>query len=179
VDNEKTAQTLSAVEAEIKEDTGHEEGVIVGRDGEIVWRGGGGGQSVNPPAEKVKGNIFTHNHPSGGCAFSINDIERFITDDGYEVRAVTRDGRFVSIKKGMGEVNREIAHDMRIAGLTFSDAVSVAEDKVIEKYGRDAYISMSRTMRTQVIVPYIEEMVNSWMRKNASKYGYVFTEGLI
>jgi len=178
VDNEKIAQTLHTVEAEIKEVTDHEEGVIVGKDGTVVWRGSGGRSSItNMPFERLKDNIFTHNHPSGGCAFSLNDIETIIANDGYEVRAVTQDGRFVSFKKSEGEVSSEIVRDMRVAGLTNKESLLYAERKVTEKYGRDTYRTMSKEKQTRAMVPYIEAQMNSWMRENTHKYGYIFTEG--
>jgi len=178
VDNEKIACTLRTVEAEIKDATDHEEGVIVGKDGSVIWRGMGGRSSItNMPFERLKDNIFTHNHPSGGCAFSLNDIETIIANDGYEVRAVTQDGRFVSFKKGAGEVSSEIARDMRGAGLTTKDTLLYAERMVMEKYGRDTYRAMSKETQTRAMMPYIEAQTNSWMRENTHKYGYIFTEG--
>jgi len=179
VDNKKIAQTLRIIEAEIKEVSDHEEGAIVGKDGGIVWRGSSDGRSVTPPVALLKNNIFTHNHPSGGCALSIADIEAIIALDGYEVRAVTQDGRFVSFKKGTGEISSEIVHDMRVAKLTNDGLKIYAEAKAIERYGWDTYRAMPKAKQNLIRVPYVEQRANTWMRENAHKYGYLFTEGKI
>ena len=106
-------KTLYDVERETC-DHPYEVGHIINKKGELIHRENGNERSVSPPPALIKNNIFTHNHPSGLCSFSLQDVLFFIAHDGYEMRVVT--------------------------------AV---------------------------------EIVNTWMKINAPKYGYIFTEGVI
>jgi len=95
--DEKVAETIYTSEMAIK-NLNYECGHIINHSGELLHVEHGKAHSVNPPVELIKDNIFTHNHPSGGCMLTVSDIRETIKRDGYEVRAVTRDGRFVSFK---------------------------------------------------------------------------------
>ena len=167
---ERVAQTLHTQELAIK-DLGHEEGVIVGTNGDIIHHEKGQAHSVAPPPELIKDNIFTHNHPSGTCAFSLSDVKSIISGDGYEVRTVTSDGRFVSLARGASGWDSALGDDMAKAGLNDSGLFMKADNRAKSKYGHGR---TARQRRQE-----IEAIMNGWLRDNAEKYGYVFTEGKI
>ncbi|MDR1322505.1 MAG: hypothetical protein LBK56_13970 [Gracilibacteraceae bacterium] len=169
--SEKLIQTLHKEETGIK-GLDFETGIIISRNGDVVHREKGRKNSVTPPRELIKDNIFTHNHPSGGCAFSVGDIKSIIADDGDEVRVVTRDGRFVSLKKDSGELNTNLGEDMGKAGLVGARLMLAGDSICMKKYGRGNY-------GNQHVIKECEQIVNNWLRENAEKYGYVFTEGTI
>jgi hypothetical protein len=164
------ADTLHKSEMSIK-NLDHENCVIISRNGKVLHTEIGGSNSVSPPAHLIKDNIFTHNHPSGGCAFSLEDIKSIVDLDGYEMRAVTSDGRFVSLAKGSGEVNKDIAQDFKNEVPSGVKLFLSADKEAIRTYGR------GRTHKN--VMDEMENIVNEWLRKNTQKYGYIFTEGEI
>jgi len=172
LDEKKIAQALHKAEMAIK-DLDHEEGDIIGLDGNHILHVIGKDHEVAPPPELVKDNIFTHNHPSGGCALSAIDIESIIKDDGYGVRAVTRDGRFAYLRKGDGELDKGLVKDMRKVGLGGTTLMIHAGGQAMRKYGRNA------KNLYDLIIKEAENMVNKWLLENASKYSYIFTQGVI
>jgi len=168
VDEEKVAKALRTVELSMKDVTGHETGAIVGRDGTVIREGiVGKNDSISPPEGLVKNNIFTHPHHNGMCNLSDADVIFFIIDDAYEVRVVTPDGRFVSLKKGNGDRNKDLGKDMRKVsrGMPFVDAVN---KRTLEKYGK---LELSLQNKE------LESMMNEWLSSNAGKYGYIYTQG--
>jgi hypothetical protein len=165
VDDEKVAQTLHTAEMSIKDLVDHEEAMIIGRNGEVLAHQKGEKSSVNPPPELIKGNIVTHNHPGGVCTFSVEDIEHIIKYDGYELRAVTRDGRFVSIKKGSGEIDT-----------SFYDEYKAWRK---EEFNSILAKKLGSNFTIEILAKETENLVYSWMRDNAPKFGYIFTHGNI
>jgi hypothetical protein len=172
IDEEKVAETLHRFETSLKDIADHEEGAIVGLDGRLIHVEIGKKSEVSPPSKLVKGNIFTHNHPSGKCALSVGDVCTIISDDGYEARAVTRDGRFVSLRKGTGEINTELGEAMRAEFPSTTDLYKKAGIRAIDKYGRGNY-NLNHMEKE------VENLLNEWIKKNAPEYGYIFKEGLI
>ena len=164
-------RTLRAAEASIK-GLNYEVGVIVNKNGKVIHVEHGEESSVSSSSRWVKGNTFTHNHPSGACALSLSDIRTMINMEGYEVRAVTVDGRFVSLKKGAGTINKGIVDAMKLAGLDGQKLYSTVNEICQTKYGNHGYSMKELTVE-------VEKFVNGWMHKNAKAYGYIFTEGFI
>lgn len=83
--------TFARVEKDIAQHT-YETGLIVDSDGFVLAAYKGGQNSVNfgPDSGKVKGNIVTHNHPSGAAAFSVADIASTGAMGGIGIRATTK-----------------------------------------------------------------------------------------
>jgi len=171
--NNELIRTLHRVESEIKDVRSHEIGVVVDLGGKEVYRKDGERSEVYIPPEYVCGNIVTHNHPSGECKLSDGDVERIIIDDGYEIRAVTFDGRFVSLKRGTDGWNADI-----IAGIkdVYCNGSTVEFYKKTNRLAMEKYGSQVNIIHRKRVA---EELVNGWFRENAVKYGCVFTEGLI
>lgn len=75
-------------------------------DGKKVFSKPGGKSSVSftqKEADKMKGNILTHNHPYGS-SFSLPDIELFVLKELEEIRAVGQYHRYsFSVNQGMPE----------------------------------------------------------------------------
>jgi len=167
---EEIAKTLKIHEDKIK-GLNHEECVVVGRDGKYITKTVGQTSSVEVPAE-AKGNIATHNHPGGACAFSVPDVRESIKLGVHEVRAVTSDGRFVSLREGSGILNgKQMVADFVRDVPNGSTLFIKASTKATHKHGRN------RTHRQ--ILDEMENIVNGWFVDNANKYGYIFTQGRI
>ena len=83
--------TFSNVEKLIAQHT-YETGIIVDSQGFVLAAYKGGKNSVNFGSDsgKVKGNIVTHNHPSGAAAFSVADIKSTGNLGGVGIRATTK-----------------------------------------------------------------------------------------
>jgi len=170
VNENKIVETLRQSETAIK-DLLHEAGNIISQNGKLLHTEIGKKSSVNPPANLIKDNIFTHNHPSGTCAFSLNDIKKIINNNGYEIRTVTSDGRFVSLIRGSDGWDSMIIEDMVKDGLSSIELFKAADSQAKQKYGQD---------RTRKQVAHtMEEIMNDWLRKNALKYGAIFKEGKV
>jgi SPP1 gp7 family putative phage head morphogenesis protein len=171
---------LHEKELELSKLIDHEEGVTIDRNtGVVLQHVKGETNSVSPDDSLIKNNIFTHNHSSGNCSFSLNDIRSIINDDGFEVRAVTSDGRFVSFAKGPDALDKTIVDAMISEGLGDAGLYKKAGQSVIDKVGWSQYKKMASRERKKLIDSEIENIVNTWFRENSSKYGYVFTEGSI
>jgi hypothetical protein len=168
---EKIARTLRIEEAAIK-DLDIEAGVVVGRNGEVIQRISGAAHFVSVTPGIIKGNVFTHNHPGGICAFSEGDVIGFSVDEAYELRAVTRDGRFVSLREN-SDIPRSasLADAFSSAGFNHLKLQFAADLRAIQKYGQ------GRT--TEQVKTEAENIVNGWLTENAAKYGCEFTEGII
>ncbi|WP_270207981.1 hypothetical protein [Eggerthella lenta] len=84
--------TFANVEKQIAAHT-YETGVIVDGQGFVLAARKGGKNSVNFGSDsgKVKGNIVTHNHPSGAAAFSVADIRSTGNLGGIGIRATTKE----------------------------------------------------------------------------------------
>jgi hypothetical protein len=173
IDEEKVAETLHKFET-AKKDLNHEEGAIVGLDGRLIHTATGGAHEVDLPAKLIKGNIVTHNHPTAGSAFSVGDIQEFTKSDGHEIRVFAREGRFASLRKGTGEANKAFAEAMeKELGRDGDIRLTLAGDmRAMKKYGRGNY-GLPEITQERV------NIVNEWMKENAPKYGYIFTEGFI
>jgi hypothetical protein len=170
LNDEKVLETLLKVELEIKDSNGCEIGVVVDRNGKEIYRVNGQKAEVEaPPDDLVKNNVFTHNHPSGNCAFSNNDIYNIVKQDGYELRAVTSDGRFVSLRKNANVWDANI-----LSGFS-----KVSGYRLFVKASQLAQIKHSGQATPIQINKEAENLVNEWLRNNAEKYGYIFTEGVI
>jgi len=169
----KLVETLHRIESEIKDVRSHEIGVVIDRNGKEVYRKDGERSEVYIPPEYVRGNIVTHNHPSGECKLSDGDVERIIIDDGYEIRAVTFDGRFVSLKRDTNDWNADIIAEIKDVYCNGSTVEFYKKTNrlAVEKYGSQVTVIHRRRIA--------EELVNGWFRENATKYGCIFTEGLI
>jgi hypothetical protein len=166
----KLEETLRKSEMAIK-DLDYEVAHIIDTDGNLIHVENGQRYEVDPPAALVKGNILTHNHPSGECFFSLDDIRLIIEEDGYELRAVTQDGRFVSFKKAAEATDTTIADNMENAELYGIKLFLSADKRAISIYG------INRT--TEQLIKEAENIVNEWLTNNAPKHGYIFTQGVI
>jgi hypothetical protein len=172
IQGDNLSETLHNVETKIKDLSNREDGVIIDRNGRIIHVERGGEHSVNPPAALIKDNIFTHNHPSGGAALSFDDIQSIINDDGFAVRAVTSDGRFVDFRKGSGALDKGIIDAMKNERFNSNAQLFLkAQRKAWEIHGRNA--------TNQQVFTVAENLINEWLIDNAHKFGYVFTQGRI
>jgi len=169
IDEEKVAETLHKVEMTIKDIEDHEEAYVIGLDGKIIRHIKGIEHEVNVPPELTKGNIVTHNHPSGGCALSIGDVKDYIKNDGYGIRAVTSDGRYVYLRKGEGKLNKELVNDFEKEVPSGTKLILKGGEQAMRKYGPKA-TNYQRFREA-------ENIVNKWLFDNAHKYGYIYTQG--
>jgi hypothetical protein len=163
----KLETVINDAENKIKGLTDREEGFVISRDGEILNHTIGNRSGVSPPRELIADNIFTHNHPTGAAAFSLNDITSFVRENGYEIRVTTSDGRFVSLTRGADGWDSKMVEDIARTGL--GNVKMKSESKAYKKYGRNA--------THQQKIKIMEEMSNNWVREIAEKYGAIFKEG--
>ena len=170
IDLNSFPKTLHEAEMSIRS-LNYETGVIASRSGQVLYAVKGDKNSVALPVDLIKDNIVTHNHPRGICAFSIADIRAITVRDGYEMRAVTGDARFVSLAQGTGTLNKSIADEMKKDGLGGMALTASAKAQALKKYGLKA--------TTQQIEKEMEDIVNAWFQANAAKFGYIFTRGNI
>ena len=170
VNEKKVAEILHVSEMAIK-GLNYECGHIVSRNGDLLHVEHGQTGFVNPPVELIRDNILTHNHPSGTCAFSLNDVKSIIAHDGAEIRAVTKDGRLVSLRRGEDGWNPLLGDEMAKAGLSNSGVLLKSGGIVLRRYGR----GYAEKQRLEIA----ENLLNGWLRDNAPKFGALFTEGVI
>lgn len=176
---EQVKETLHFIE-ENSRSKNYEVGTIIDRNGNILESLGGSSHQVNISSEIVpllKDNIFTHNHPSGGC-FSRDDVFSFIETGLFEVRASAPNSTVYSLKKGIGENNGDDmlqlfkikkTGDRRKAQGILQEKLDSGEISP-EEWSRKGF---------DLVVRLQEQDIEDFLTKNASKFGYVFTKGEI
>jgi len=167
INEEKVAETLRKVELSLATIHDREDGVVIGRDGRVVLHQKGTVEKVSVDGLLIKDNIFTHVHHNGMCNLSAGDVISFIEDDGYEVRVITPDRRFVSLRRGDGKKNTSLGKDMKKV-CTSKPFLNEIKKRTLLKYGKPDF-----DLQNIVLV----EVMNDWLRNHASEYGYIFTQG--
>ena len=162
--------TLHQVEKE-KEHLNYEVGTIIDRTGKVINVTGGEAHSVEPPKDLLVDNIFTHNHPSGGC-FSFNDINNAIKDKVLELRASTPQGIYYSLlRTAKATDNLEFANEYKKV-VSWTNASKMISNDL--KLG----IISKNDVNDALYIEYASRAGESYLEKNAEKYGYVFTMGV-
>lgn len=87
------------IETKIKGNN-YETGVIIDKQGFVVavYKGGKASVDFGADISKIKGNIVTHNHPSGTLIFSRADIRTTAKQGGAGVRVVVNSGRTLELR---------------------------------------------------------------------------------
>lgn len=168
-------KTFHEVESE-RRNLDYEVGTIVDRKGNIISVTGGEEHSVSPPGDLLKDNIFTHNHPSGGC-FSVQDLESMIDTELLELRASTPQGTFFSLLRKEGTHLTDYEFAGKYYEVTNITVVMDAVERDIK-----AGVLTRKEMEAQgwqIYTKYQSKFAVEWLKENAEKYGYVFTEGSI
>lgn len=160
---------------------GYEVGHIIDRNGNILATIEGKDHQVRldeSQEEMLRGNIFTHNHPTQGT-FSKGDIESFVKSDLHEIRAST-DTRVFSLVKSSDAVdgNGLIA--------AFKDSEFSLMDAARRKIDKDWADGKLDFDPKQKPVRYLKErnmfqaeLRDEWLKENAPKYGYQYTSSNI
>jgi hypothetical protein len=167
INEEKAAETLRNVELSLATINDREDGVVVGRDGSVLLYQRGTIDKVSIDGRLIKDNIFTHVHHNGMCNLSVGDVVSFIEDDGYEVRVITPDRRFVSLRRGDGKKNTSLGKDMKKVCMS-EPFLNEIKKRTLKKYGTPDF-------DLQNIL--LEEAMNNWLSNHASEYGYIFKNG--
>lgn len=83
-------ETARAAEAKIAQND-YETGLIIDQQGFVLAAYKGGKSSVNfgADSDKVRGNVVTHNHPSGSPVFSVADVRSSAILGAHGIRATT------------------------------------------------------------------------------------------
>jgi proteasome lid subunit RPN8/RPN11 len=169
---DKVAKTLHRCETEIM-GLDHEEAFIINSNGDIAHRLKGSADRVGGiTADMTENNVFTHNHPGGRCYFSEEDVDALIRGNCEEMRAVTRDGRFVSLRRLTESADKNFWY-AAMDYLGDWNSICREADKLADaKYGQNKWT------REQVEKE-LTNAVNNWFYKNAENYGYKLTEGYV
>ena len=170
---EAIKKTLYEVE-ESRRDLVHEVGTIINRKGEIINVTGGEDHGVDVPEELLKDNIFTHNHPSGGC-FTSSDINEAIKTELYELRASTPQGTYFSLKRNGKPIDDSIVSE-------YADVASfIKADEAIAADYKKGIITRKEMEEKgyQLYVEYQSKAAQAWLKENAEKYGFTYESGKI
>jgi phage-related protein (TIGR01555 family) len=170
--SERAKSSIRDAEAKLRSLTDHEEGYIITQEGKTMGPYIGDEGSVEIPPHLSKDNHVTHNHPGGRNAFSRGDVRGAVNSDVYELRAVTPNGRFVSITRGDNGWDSSLPDEYTKAGLEGAKGYPAAADICVKKYGPGKFTGKQMDQEHSNIV-------NEWMRDNAERFGYTFREGKI
>jgi hypothetical protein len=173
-DDTALAKKLHELETEISKQTRYETVVYVARGGRELYRkcGDRAGVTSNRP-DLIAGNVVTHNHPSGINSLSLDDVRTFLNNDGYEIRAVTNDGLFASLKKDESAGSRKDDLLKEVKKLFSEGDMDRFEEEMWVKAEAIYGTNPTKTQYKQTLKLY----VNNWYSNNVSKYGYIFSEG--
>lgn len=149
---------------------------ILSKNGKILKELDGGENYVDAREYRnlMKNAIITHNHPTDDN-FSSGDIKEFIDSDIYEIRASTSKEVY-SLKKGTGKLNKKIKDDYDKEEM---NAWNYANNKLGEKIKSNTlgYIPRENPSRYNIDRQRLKaEYKHDWLKKNAKKYGYIYSK---
>ena len=129
-----------------------------------------GGVNLTLYKEHMKNGVLTHNHP-GGRTFSIEDISTAVGTGLAEVRACTEKGAFslvrqYSLDEGPTESQKEFAWRYKLA---MDDYATRVTDPIWQK---SAQLQEDADRCNRMA----EEFRRNWLKKNAHKFGWEYTE---
>jgi len=173
---ENLKNSLHSVE-KAKCDSAYEQGTLLSPNGLIIREYHGETHSISiDEAERplFKGNVFTHNHPSGRT-FTVKDINSFVNDELYEARTITPQGTYFSIKRGTGEVNCSIGRVMQEEKVgSYVEAAKKLQAQIIEND-----LDLSGADYETKLFDIMSEDVDNWLTENAADFGCIYTKGEI
>lgn len=164
-------KTLFKVENE-RRTLNYEVGTIIDRKGNIINVTGGEAHSVEVPTELLAGNIFTHNHPNGGC-FSQEDIKSLVETNLFELRASTPQGIYFSLK-----VDSDMIDDDIIKHYEKATGISKMMDAIREDF-KAGILSKEEAEDFNTILKYKSMYGEKFLEEHAKDYGYSFEKGKI
>ncbi len=169
---------LHNVETERRE-LDYEVGTIIDRQGNVINVTSGEAHSVSLPDELLADNIFTHNHPSGGC-FSAQDIKSMVEDDVLELRASTPQGTYFSLLRKPGVHLSD--HELQDFYTQYKQATGIT--KATEAVRDDMKVGKLTKAELDaggfnIYVQYMSKMGIQWLEEFADSFGYIFTQGVI
>ena len=176
--NTATLKALSDVESRIYAGF-TETAVIMSADGEIlVDKSNGLKDRVYFYADderKMKDAIMTHNHPSS-TTFSIPDVNVLVKGQLKEIRAVAKNGLVVySLKRDDTSSNLKFKSDFEN---DYRNHINEYKNNVTDPQWDNRPLMSEQ--EEQVLANKLNDMVSEYSRKylkeNASKFGYVYTE---
>lgn len=151
----------------------HEQMAIIDKNGYVVAAVDGDEHSVGitPNAAKyIKGNDVYHNHPNGGTLSTTDIISAGQTEAG-SISAVSKNmGKTYTLKAGHKADGKGLARQMQKdeKGL-IAQWQKKADSMVGKHYSSEA--AYKRELNN-----HWNNIMGDWMSKNASKYGYTYTE---
>lgn len=160
--------TLKNVE-QSKRQLNYEEGTVVDLKGNVIKNIKGDKVSVEVSTNLLYGNIFTHNHPNGSC-FSMQDVLSFVESDLFEMRVSTPQGRYYSLRKSLKAPNVQLYEDCD-KYVSKGTKKLMYKAKKLNAISRNNYISKKIELKVALI--------QDFLRENAEKYGYTYSEGII
>lgn len=154
-----------------KIDLNYEVGTILDLQGNVLNITDGQAHSVSPPEELLKGNIFTHNHPGGGC-FSQEDIESFVSSGLYEVRASTPQGTFFSLR-----VDEQVDSGITKA---YREATGISKCcDAIREDCKSGILTKEEAADFNTILKYKSKFGDEFLEDHAKEYGFIYKKGKI
>lgn len=161
---EKAAKTIKRVESDIRY-LDYEKGIIVSKDGAIIFERDGAASEVVVSSELLEDAIFTHNHPHG-LVFSNDDIKGFIEGRLYQLRATTPDDKTYILTRAKDFVKPSLYSDYKKIGRRGSPQEWEVQRKYEEYIGfYNSYLALNLAL---------SEVREAWLKENSEKYNVKF-----
>jgi SPP1 gp7 family putative phage head morphogenesis protein len=125
----------------------------------------------------LKGNIFTHNHPTGGT-FSEGDIDSFIKYDLQELRAST-DTEVYSLAKVGTNQDPNFYKEFKSHSYEFYSKATAEINELIRDNKLDFNPREKPAEYMKLVSKYKAKYYDEWLTQNASNYGYKYTKELL
>lgn len=153
-----------------------EELSIYSKDGKLLLEMQGEDNHVDARQYRdlMENAIVTHNHPMNDN-FSSGDIDEFVNSNLYELRASTNDKTYI-IRKTNAKGNSKIKEDYNKVN---SESWNYASQKLQEKaknntLGYNPRENPARYNKERQLLK--AEYKSKWLKENAKKYGYTYSE---
>ena len=161
---EKAKKTVKSIESDIRY-LDYEKGIIVSKDGDILFEKDGAASEVVVPSELLMDAIFTHNHPHS-LVFSGDDIKGFLEGRLYQLRATTPDDKTYILTRTKDFVKPSFYFDYKNVG----KRSSLQEYEVQRKF--EEYIGLYDDFTAINLA--LSDVRESWLKENAEKYNVKF-----
>ena len=164
--------TISSAEDRIK-NLDHEQLVVIGNDGYVKAVVDGGDHSVGitpKAAREMRGNIATHNHPTGGT-LSPPDVINGAKGGVGEIRAISKRFNKTYSLKATSKAN----------GDGMAKAMQKAEKRIMNDWQKKIDGMQGRKYKSKEnwenqVYKHYNTVMGGWLKANAGKYGYVYSD---
>jgi hypothetical protein len=170
--------SLSGRERVVKEfavaikDLDHEVGISIDGEGRFVAAmsdGNKGSIFIHPKYERDR--ITIHNHPSGACTPSSDDLLVNVKSHPLGHMTISHDGRFAYLERTSDDA------DYKGLSRAYSRHVGADSNKVVILANNNLVNNGVKSPTLAQVAREVDRLAGEWLNAHASEYGFIYKEG--